>query len=434
MGTFGNILVKELKSMIRDPKIIIAMLIVPLIITGIMYAVIINYMHQTVKEAITPGGTIIIIDNDHGYWAKNLTNYLEKSGFRIKYPGSLSVAVKEYEEINALGIIIIPNGFSENISSDTRAFLNIYFVIRSPSILSISRSSKLLNAMDQYASNVSAYIIKNLGGNPRHVLSPIDNKLGVYVKGKVFSTKNLEAITGSIILTNILIPIIVIFLAAMIAQLSATSIAVEKEEKMLETLLSLPLNRFSLIFAKITAAVIAGLLGVFVYGAIMLWYFTSVTSIGASSSGSAGNILAVIGNIYSFSNMGLLVLGLIGVVLFVLGISVLISLFVEDVRSAQIASNYVLTPLLILLFIGMFIDMASLSETARMVLALIPIVNVSFIPSYAFLDDYVSMITAVTSSFIYAFIIMYIDAKIINTEKIFTMKLFKRKSRILKIR
>jgi ABC-2 type transport system permease protein len=434
MGTYGNILVKELKSMIRDPKIIIAMLIVPLIITGIMYAVIISYMHQTVKEVITPGGIVIVIDNDHGYWAKNLTNYLERSKFRIIYSGSLDEAIREYGKLDALGIIIIPDGFSKNISSNMRAYLNIYFVIRSPSIQSISRNSKLLGIIDQYASNVSAYIIRSMGGSPEYVLSPINNRLGVYVKGRVFSAKNLEAITGSIVLTNIFVPIIVIFLAAMIAQLSATSIAVEKEEKMLETLLSLPLNRFSLIFAKITAAVIAGLLGVFIYGAIMLWYFESITSIGASSGGDAGNILAVIGSIYSFSSMGLLVLGLIGVVLFVLGLSVLISLFVEDVRSAQIAVNYVLMPLLILLFIGMFIDMSSLSITSRIVLALIPIANVSFIPSYAFLNDYISMIAAVASSFVYAFIIMYINARIINTEKIFTMKLFRKRGGILKIR
>lgn len=429
MSGFKLVLTKELKSLIRDPKLLIAMLIVPLIITGTMYFIIGSFTQQAVKEAAKPGGLVIIVDEDKGFWARNFTSFLSQRRYSIVYADSITHALRLYDNLNPIGIVVIPLGFSQNITQGRISYLGVILKIKSISITSISTTSKIFNIIREYSINISSTILAQKNINPAYALSPITSITNVYIKGKAVHTTDINDIMGTLLMMNIFIPIIVLFLAGIVAQLSATSIAVEKEEKMLETLLSLPMNRLSFIVAKITASTIAGLLGAFIYGGLMIWYFSSLASIGGGSQGTSqlGNIINVLSSIYGSENIVLLILGLVSIVLFVLGLGVLLALFVEDVRSAQIASSYIILPLFFVMFIGLFLDISSYTHMSRMLLALIPIVNIGLMPSYIFIDDQVSIYIAIISSFIYAFLIMYIDSRLVNTEKIFTIKLFRRR-------
>ncbi|ADI31774.1 ABC transporter permease [Staphylothermus hellenicus] len=429
MSGFKLVLIKELKSLIRDPKLLIAMLIVPLIITGAMYFMIVSFTEQAVKEAEKPGGLVIIVDEDKGFWAKNFTSFLTQRRYSIVYADSVGDALKLYDNLNPVGVVVIPPGFSQNITEGKIGYLGVVLKLRSISLTSISSSNKIFNIIRKYSINISATILAREGINPAYALSPITSIANVYIRGRLIQATNINDVMGTLLMINIFIPIIVLFLAGIIAQLSATSIAVEKEEKMLETLLSLPMNRLSFIAAKITASAIAGLLGAFVYGGLMIWYFSSLTSVEGGSRGTnqLGYIIDIMSNIYGLENITLLILGLIAIVLFVLGLGVLLALFVEDVRSAQIASSYIILPLFFVMFIGLFLDISGYTQLSRMLLALIPIVNIGLIPSYIYIGDQTSIYIAIISSFIYAFLIMYIDSRLVNTEKIFTIKLFRKR-------
>lgn len=429
MSCFRLVLIKELKSMIRDPKLLITMLIVPLIITGAMYFFIVSLMQQTVQEALRPGGLVIVVDEDKGFWAKNFTEFLKLRKYNVVYADSLGEALQKYDSLDPLAIIVVLPGFSENITNEKVAHIEIILKLKSISISKISAIGKILDVISDYSENVSAIILREKGVNPEYTLSPVSSIVGMFVKEQFIQAENIDDIIGPLIMMNIFIPIIIVFLAGIIAQLSATSIAVEKEEKMLETLLSLPMNRLSFIVAKIAAATIAGLLGVFVYGGLMLWYFSSLASIGGNTQGAGqvASILNVVSSVYGTANVALLIVGLIGVVLLVLGLGILLALFVDDVRSAQIASSYIIMPMFFVVFVGLFLDVSSYSQIDRILLALIPMANIGLMQSYIFIDDAISIYVSVLSSYIYALIVMYIASRMINTEKIFTLKLFKKK-------
>src|SRR5512136_344588 len=71
---FGNILVKELKELVRDPKILIGLIIIPVIIFPVLGAVL-GYAQQTAIDEAREG-RMLILDNDGGNWSQTLIDYL----------------------------------------------------------------------------------------------------------------------------------------------------------------------------------------------------------------------------------------------------------------------------------------------------------------------------------------------------------------------
>jgi ABC-2 type transport system permease protein len=415
--------------MIRDPKILISMIIVPLILTGIMYAATVSFVGQVAREAARKGGIIIVVDMDHGNWTSYALKMLEKQGYRIVQAGNVSEAVWMAEETNVLGVIVFPHGFSNNITRLKPGHIVVYSPIRSISMLAVTSAGRIQAATRIIENNITSRIIVMHGLPVNFTRQPLRENRIVILKNRLIETReSIDAIIGPLIMSVIMIPILVIVLAGFIAQLSATSIAVEKEEKMLETLLSLPMSRGQLIAAKITASAIVGLIGLAAYLGMLGWYFASLMSVGSTSSGvSIGSIFSGLLDAVGSYTIISLIATLTGLVILILGLSILLALFVEDVRSAQLVSAYVITPLAFLVFIALIIDPLQIGSTGRIIVSLIPMVNAGFIIPTGYIGDYISPTIAMISTFTYAGIVIWFASRIISTEKIFTIRLFKRK-------
>lgn len=434
MKTLKLILLKELKSMIRDPKILIAMIIVPIILTGAIYGVMIGATRQVAREAVTMRGVVALYDMDHGNWSRYVVEYMEKLGLTV---------IKVYDEEKllqlvtnnktVLGGIVIPEGFTENITEMKPARIDVYTVIRSINILSLTRIGKLIGLVNSIGQNISSTIILEKGVNREFLRRGIRGNGILVLRNRIVEGVRPEILYGPLVIVSMFIPLIVLILSSFIAQLSATSIAVEKEEKMLETLLSLPLSRLQLIGGKILAATIIGFIGLILYGGVFAWYFSAISSpttggINTTGMGSV-NVFGIITDMLGGSIITSMIISLIGVVLFVLALAILLALFVEDVRSAQIISGYIVMPLAIAVFLALFIDPSGMDQGGRIILSVIPLVNVGFIVNMGFIGDYVSLSLIPISNLVYATIMMYIASRIISTEKVFTMRMFRRRKR-----
>ncbi|OYT39990.1 MAG: sodium transporter [Desulfurococcales archaeon ex4484_58] len=429
MRVFKIILIKELKSMIRDPKILIAMFIVPFIIVGVMYGIVVFSTRQMVEEAVRGRGVIAIVDEDQGYWSKNLTEYIKSLGFKILRLNNTTVLLEVLNNRSILSAIVIPSDFTENITRNNTAYVEIYTYIHSPSMSHLISRSKAIGVIMSYSQNLSETIIKIHGLNPKYISHPVNTTMTVILKDKMIHVNDLGALIGGFTMINIAFPLIAFILASFLVQLTATSIAVEKEEKMFETILSLPINRLEFIAAKIVAAVIIGFIGIAFYGALFAWYFGSVASISSSSpaSSSSFNVFGILFDIYGSSGLGAFFIASIGLILFVLGIAIILALFVEDVRSAQMITSYIVMPFMFVLVLSMFLDITSYPQSTRYIISLIPFVNISFMSTFIFTGDQIAIHISALSSILYAILIMYIASKLIGTEKVFTLKLFRRK-------
>ena len=74
---FITILIKELKELMRDPKILIGMIVLPLIIFPVL-GLVMGYAVQTAQTE-AQRTTLLVIDNDYGNWSRVFVGYLNSS-------------------------------------------------------------------------------------------------------------------------------------------------------------------------------------------------------------------------------------------------------------------------------------------------------------------------------------------------------------------
>ena len=177
----------------------------------------------------------------------------------------------------------------------------------------------------------------------------------------------------------------------------------------------------TIIGVKLLISVIIGIAYVAIYGFILIWFLTGSLTVPLGTTTSV-NVLDILPPATTYY----LGIGLIGAVIFGLLLAMVLSLFAEDVRTAQLISNYALMPLIFMFFIPMFIDINELSYTIKTILSLIPLANIGFIPKLSILGHSELAMLAGISNIVYATIALTLAYKIVNTEKIFTAKFFKR--------
>src|SRR5512139_2475999 len=114
---FRNILLKELKELVRDPKILIGIIIVPVIIFPVIGAIL-GYAQQTaIEEAME--ANILILDNDGGNWSNALISYLDfNATVTVLEDVTPQDAVNQglLAKNNSTQFIEIPTGFSDNMT------------------------------------------------------------------------------------------------------------------------------------------------------------------------------------------------------------------------------------------------------------------------------------------------------------------------------
>ena len=130
----SNVVIKELKELLRDPKILIGMIIVPLVMFPILGFVIRSSMEST--EERLQKLQLGVLDFDEDIIAQNLTTFLE-TFLNITiidiYASNTSEAIKILQtETNATDLLVIPSGFTINISKgepeNYPAFVEVYSV------------------------------------------------------------------------------------------------------------------------------------------------------------------------------------------------------------------------------------------------------------------------------------------------------------------
>jgi len=425
--SFWLFVVKELKSLARDPRMLIAMVIVPLILMIVIYGVLGQAAVEQIKQVVKAGYVVSVIDMDRGIYSQTFVSYLKNLGIDVNIidENVENVIANKLQNVTTKILFIIPKGFSENITKAIPTYIVTYVKIES---LTIGEGGALEIART-YISQFNSVLLKSIAKEkdiPEQFVSGIvfGDVVGL-LGGKI--VKNPDMFFGIVTMGNIFIPLIVLLLVVFAAQLVATGIAIEKEEKMFETLLSLPINRMGVVGAKLFTSILISSIYMIAYSFILFQLFlsqilktaipTSVAEIPSSDTLTS----------FSMPNefIPYMIVNVIGLALFMVSLSLLLSLFAEDVRTAQAIIGNILGPTVIVIYLPMFIETST--QTSRLAISLVPIANTAFLPKLILLEDYTASLIATVSNIIYGLIVFTILRKIVNSETIFTLKLFRRK-------
>jgi ABC-2 type transport system permease protein len=424
-----NIIVKEVKELVRDPKILLGMIIVPLIMFPLM-----GFAIQTSMEAAEESmGSIsmAVMDLDKGSVAENLTNFLATLNVRIVEVDDLSLAeaVDYVEQSNLTGLIVIPPSFSDNITDGLKAELDVYTVFRGGGIAESTSSSAISTLLKMFEEDL---VVQKVGEkfpeNPETVLDPIELAEKSIIKGKDVNIPP-DVLFGLMMSQSLGMPIGIMMLLIFAMQLAATSVASEKEEKTLETLLTLPVSRFTILVGKLTGSIIVAVVGAVAYIVGFSYYMGSFAG---GMPAESGVDLAAIGLAPTPISYLLLGASLFMSLLSALALAISLSIFAEDVRGAQALVGPLSILLIFPMIFTMFTDIYALPFPLMIVLLAIPFTHPMLAARAAFTGDYLTAIIGIVYVTIFTIAVLYIAAKLFGTEKILTARLKFRRFRLRK--
>jgi len=414
-----NVVVKEVKELIRDRKVLIGMIVLPLVMFPLMGLAVRTSVQTSVESAKRM--TVGVLDKDDGVYAHELVGFLTYANITVVEVEAPSVdqALEDVQGSNLTALIFIPPGFSNNITSGQRGDIDTYCVFRGAGMAESASASAIKAVLDVFKQTL---VMEKV---PPAVLEPIGVSQRSIVKGKVVDVR--PDVLFSIMMSQYIgMPLGVIMLIVFAMQIAATAVASEKEEKTLETLLTVPINRFTVLAGKLAGSVIVAAVGAVAYMVGVSYYMGSFTDVFTSQAGVDLASLGLAPTLLGYSVLGA---SLFVSLLSSLALAIAISSFAEDVRSAQAMVGYLYVILFVPMIFLMYTDINALPLALQLALYAIPYTHPMVAAKAAFTEEYTMAVLGIVYVSVFTIVVLYIAARIFTTEKILTMRLRLRRGR-----
>lgn len=413
---FTTILIKELKELIRDPKILVGMIVLPLVMFPVM-GLVFGYAVTSAQEAAK--ATILIVDNDGGEWSQTFINYLNTS---MNVAVVSNTPVQEIIDQNLLSsynssqFIEIPRGFSANMTEHLNGNYNITTKVNSYGVF---QNGGIFSGI---GSEAVTYLVE--GFNRAIAPNVVVATQSTIIKGQVQEGIDSSTLASLMMSQSIALPITVMIMLTYAMQIAATSVAMEKEEKTLETLLTSPVDRFAILIGKVAStAIVAGVASI----TVLIGYNYMIGSITFGLTNSVNVDLVSLGLVPSPLGYTMLGISLFITLLSALALAVIMSAFSENVRGAQALVGYIYPVIFIPALALMYLDFNTLPLALKAIFYAIPYSHPIIASKAVIMGDYATVTFGIIYVAIFTMVIMYIASRLFATEKILTSKLiFKR--------
>lgn len=271
---FGNLLKKELSELITKQAIISMVFIL------VLFVFMGQIMGKAMEESMNTS-TITICNRDNTDFTNNILKDITADGsITIDY---VDIQGDDYgaelERLDKKNCVIIPAGYADSVIKDKKP-ADIIFVSKlsvggmEASMSSIS-ASDMINSIQE--ATTDAVLLQTYGLDEEEVArikEPASLVEFTFTNGKTAKI-SATAIQGIMMMQSMIAPFVIFFLLLMASQMIMTAISTEKIDKTLETLLSTPVPRMTVLMAKMVAAVISALLN----AVVMMIGFTDRKSV-----------------------------------------------------------------------------------------------------------------------------------------------------------
>jgi ABC-2 type transport system permease protein len=426
MKRFRNLLIKEIRELIT------LQLIISLLFTLVLFFLIGTLLKQEVKRA-AKAQKISVLDLDGSPFSGELLGALKAVNFQIEQvPKKEKTEALEAARLGETKfLVIIPQGFGESISRFETREVETYSFLRSFSLSALRNSAVLksvIGAMNTHLSN--SYLQKKIPDLlPENLKNPIKSKDFVFVKERM-AEGSAEAISGFVYSQSIFVPVILMMILIYSSQMVISAIAMEKQNKTLETLLTVPIPRVSIVAAKMLSSGLVGLISAAIYMIGFRVYLTGWT--GDMRSGA--NVSQVVQNLGLVLNAkGFVILGvmLFLAILCALALAIILGVLAEDFRSAQSLIMPLMFLVLIPYFISFFGDLKSMSLPVKILLLAIPFSHPFLATQNLLLENYAPVVFGILYMTVVFVALVILAGRIFSSDKVLTMKLRLGKKKIV---
>lgn len=422
MGPLGNIVQKELMEMVRDPKLLLGMIIVPLLIFPIMGVAIGSTRESTEKgvAAATVGFYSMDQYDGNDTYSTYLKAYLEQSNITCDNitAENPAQAIRKAVDGGAVALVVVPANFTEDIAALRSSTVDLYGILRDFSMTEGTVYQQVSTALEGFNQWVVSRRLEQAYPNESvlNLTFPLVTKNLSVIKGEA---KNIDPniVGAAIVGSTFAMPMALMILLIMAGQLAATSVAMEKEQKTLEVLLSLPVRRINILIGKLSGVILVSMIATVSYLVGFTFYFNSLGV-------SAGNVdLASLGLSPTPLGVTLLAVALLLSFVSALSLAVLLSVFTKDVRSAQSLMGILYIPIMVPALVLMFAPVNTLPLGIQAVVLAIPFSYPIIASQALYTQQYLVVVLGIAYQAIFTAAVLALAARVFSTEKIMTARL-----------
>ncbi|MDR0791356.1 MAG: ABC transporter permease [Methanomassiliicoccaceae archaeon] len=309
-------------------------------------------------------------------------------------------------------------GIANNDTTVKQGYIRIYWNDVSTGVFG-SVSTVIVGEIISYINQRTAQSIIGSGappafGHPSFVQSPIYTPMNYTVfNGKVFERVTPQDISGALQSQSFLMPILMMIIITMIGSMIISSMGNEKENKTLETLLTLPVKRTTIVGGKLIGSAIAGLIFGMFYLAGMYFYMNSVWGAGTLSLSDLGLTL-------SLFDWGIVTAVIFLAILSALGLCMILGAFVKNYKAAQTLTLPISMLAMIPMFVTMFTDFNTLPVMLQVFLFAIPFTHPMLIMNNLMLGDTFMVWAGLGYLAVFALVMIFITVRIYRSDILLT--------------
>ncbi len=441
---FGNLLKKELSELITKQAII----------SMIFVLVLFVFMGQIMGHSMEEGfdtSTLNICIKDDSDFTKNVID-------RIKADETTELNIVDiqsdnyYDELERLDlkyVVIIPEGYGDTIVNEKKPgqliFASKVSLGFSAAMSSISSSDAVSTIVDHSADEAMESIYGLTAEDVSLITSPANTVEFSAANGKSVEI-SAAAVSSIVMMESMIAPFAIFFLLLLASQMIMTAISTEKIDKTLETLLSTPVSRMTVLTAKMVAAIISALLNaVFMivgFGIYMVSIMGGAMSGATNGSANisdiagmtnvpdAGALTDVISTADAISQLGFSLSGmdilLFGLQLFLtlaigLSISLILGAAATDVKSVQTLVMPIMIAVMIPFFVTMFMDFGEMPVAAKVIMFLIPFTHSYIALTNLLSGDMIMYWGGLAYQIVFFAVCMFLAVRMFTSDKLFTM-------------
>lgn len=433
---FINLLKKELSELVNFQMLI------GLVATVAIFMILGGVMKTTVDEAVdkSENVTINICDRDNTEFTENIIKALDEldDDPDSNVTAKLNIIECEGDDYSAIledndisGLVIIPEGFTETLDKK-----------EPPEIISVSRmtSAATMSNMDMgndaaielIEACISSTIADDAGMDADQY--KLMEKPVILTENTVVDDKEARIspanIMSKIMMQNMLLPIIVFVLIMMTSQMLMTSISNEKIDKTLETLLSAPVSRLSVIGAKMLAAAVVALINAAVYMFAFSVFVSGATdevtetvSLAAGSSITVDQALDQLGLNLVLSDYLLIGLQLFCTIMICLSVSIILGALIDDAKNVQNMLMPIMMCAMVPYMISILADINELPMVLRILVYAIPFTHTfTAVPNLMFGNNMLFIIGLIYQIIVFI-VCIFFSLRLFMSDKLLTVSL-----------
>jgi ABC-2 type transport system permease protein len=374
----GNIVKKEFKELFTIATLI------PMIVIAVVFGLV-GQSIGSIGERMEEKPVVGVVDIDDGAFSDIAMSVLTEKAEVIYSGNDAEKGLEEVREENGVALLVIPQDFSQDIYADNPGEIEIYWIMKGAGIMDSISSGVVEGLVQAVNQGISTKLIQeDSSSNPALVLAP---------------TKRVDST-------------VVMMLIIMAGASVISSMGMEKENKTLETLLTLPVRRSYIVIGKMIGSALVGMIMAAIY---MIGFSRYMSSFQISDVN-----LADFGLVLGIQDYLLIGISLFTALLAGLSLCIVLGTFAKNYRSAQTLIFPITALAMISMFITIFRDFDTIPAILRIFVFAIPFSHPMMAMRALMMDNYPLVISGIAYAAVFTVIMIVVAVRIFNSDRLLT--------------